>query len=49
MCPGWIKTRLGSDRAPDPPEVGANAIIFLVKDQSGISGKFWSECEVTDF
>ena len=43
LCPGSIKTDMSGAYGKHPPEVGARTPIFLVKDTSNATGKFWYE------
>lgn len=44
MCPGWVQTRMGGDRAPRPIELGADTALFLASlPDDGPRGKFWRD------
>jgi (+)-neomenthol dehydrogenase len=47
--PGWVKTTLGGKNAPLTPEQGALIPFWVIKDESGISGKYWSKGLCSDF
>lgn len=42
MCPGWVRTDMGSDKAPRSPEEGADTIVWLATlPDDGPSGGFF--------
>ncbi len=46
MCPGWVKTDMGGDKAPRTPEKGAETIVWLATlPDNGPTGKFFRDKE----
>ena len=44
MSPGWVKTRMGGEGAPQTPEEGAESIIWLAQlPDNGPSGQFFRD------
>ena len=44
MCPGWVRTDMGGDRAPRSPEEGADTAIWLATEATmDQSGKFFRD------
>jgi len=50
ICPGWVKTRLGGDRAPRTVQQGADTPVWMSLQPLSTfpSGKFWRDrAEIT--
>lgn len=46
MTPGWVRTRMGGERAPRTPEEGADTAIWLATlPEDGPSGRFFRDRE----
>ena len=44
MCPGWVRTRMGGERAPRTPEQGADTALWLATlDANGPNGGFFRD------
>ncbi|KJZ15123.1 hypothetical protein TW85_05825 [Marinomonas sp. S3726] len=44
MCPGWVRTRMGSNAATKPPEQAAETVIWLATlNEDGPSGKIFRD------
>lgn len=44
MCPGWVRTDMGGDRAPRSPEEGADTAVWLATEATmDQSGKFFRD------
>jgi NAD(P)-dependent dehydrogenase (short-subunit alcohol dehydrogenase family) len=45
VCPGWVRTDMGSDRAPKSVAEGADTIVWLATEDPlpGVSGLFWRD------
>lgn len=44
MCPGWVRTDMGGDRAPRSPEEGADTVVWLATEATmDQSGKFFRD------
>lgn len=44
MCPGWVQTRMGGDRAPRSVEQGADTAVYLATlPDGGPTGLFWRD------
>jgi NAD(P)-dependent dehydrogenase (short-subunit alcohol dehydrogenase family) len=43
MCPGWVKTDLGSSAAPGTVQQGADTAVWLATANNIPSGKFWRD------
>ena len=42
MHPGWVRTRVGGDKAPETPERAAETALFLATlPPNGPTGRFW--------
>lgn len=46
ICPGWVRTDMGSDRAPRTPEQGADTIVWLAAGEAGATGSFFRDRKV---
>ncbi|MCS6972182.1 MAG: SDR family oxidoreductase [Turneriella sp.] len=40
VCPGWVRTRMGGERAPRSPQQGAETIVWLATTANPPNGKF---------
>ena len=50
VCPGWVRTRMGSDRAPLSVEEGADTPVWLATlPAGGPTGGFFRERELADW
>lgn len=51
VCPGWVRTDMGSDRAPKSVAEGADTIVWLATEDPspGESGLFWRDRSVIDW
>jgi NAD(P)-dependent dehydrogenase (short-subunit alcohol dehydrogenase family) len=49
MCPGWVKTEMGRNRAPRHVSEGADTAVWLATDPSVPNGKFFRDREVIDW
>jgi NAD(P)-dependent dehydrogenase (short-subunit alcohol dehydrogenase family) len=43
MCPGWVKTDMGTSAAPRSVEHGADTAVWLATTESVPTGKFWRD------
>jgi NAD(P)-dependent dehydrogenase (short-subunit alcohol dehydrogenase family) len=43
ICPGWVKTDMGTDAAPRTVEQGANIIVKLASMEKLPTGKFFDD------
>lgn len=50
VCPGWVRTELGSPEAPKSPAEGADTPVWLATFAPGSTGgRFWRNREVIDW
>lgn len=50
VCPGWVRTELGSAAAPRSPEEGADTPVWLATfEPGGPAGRFWRDREPIDW
>jgi NAD(P)-dependent dehydrogenase (short-subunit alcohol dehydrogenase family) len=50
VCPGWVRTELGSPAAPRTPEEGADTPVWLATfGEGGPGGRFWRDREPIDW
>lgn len=50
MCPGWVQTRMGGDRAPRTVEQGADTALYLATlPDGGPTGLFWRDRQEIDW
>ncbi len=50
LCPGWVRTDMGSDKAPRSPEQGADTIVWLATlPDDGPSGGFFRDRKRIDW
>jgi NAD(P)-dependent dehydrogenase (short-subunit alcohol dehydrogenase family) len=46
MCPGWVKTDMGTNAAPRSVEHGADTAVWLATADNIPSGKFWRDRKI---
>ncbi|WP_068505162.1 SDR family oxidoreductase [Paenibacillus kribbensis] len=46
MCPGWVRTDMGTAAAPRSVEQGADTAVWLATGDVGMTGKFFRDREV---
>jgi len=49
ICPGWCRTDMGGPTAPRSPEEGVQTYLYLTKQDSDVSGQFWTDSAVAPF
>lgn len=49
MCPGWVRTRLGTDAAPRDTTKGAETAVWLALADNIPSGKFFRDMKEIDW
>lgn len=49
-CPGWVRTDMGGQNAPRPPQKGAETPVWLSRFAPGSpGGRFWRDRQVIDW
>ena len=43
LCPGWVRTNMGGQAAPLSLQQGVGNIMPVVRDNSDVTGKFWTD------
>lgn len=50
VCPGWVRTDMGGQNAPRPPEKGAETPVWLCRFAPGApGGRFWRDKRVIEW